>query len=80
MALARRIGRDRAHALVLKIAREASPEKTPFDSAVRAHPDVRRNLRPREIEAALQYRNSLGLSAFFVDQVLKVHQAARRKR
>jgi 3-carboxy-cis,cis-muconate cycloisomerase len=81
MALARRIGRDRAHALVLKIAREASQAKTPFGSAVRAHPDVRRQLKPREIEAALQYRNSLGLSAFFVDEVLKAYarQGPRRK-
>jgi hypothetical protein len=37
-------------------------------------------LKPREIEAVLQYRNSLGLSAFFVDQVLKVHATERRRR
>jgi 3-carboxy-cis,cis-muconate cycloisomerase len=73
MALARRIGRDRAHALVLKISREALRDERPFDSAVRAHPELRRHLRPREIEAALQYRNSLGLSAFFVDEVLKAY-------
>jgi hypothetical protein len=47
---------------------------------VRAHPDVRRHLKPREIEAALQYRNSLGLSGFFVDEVLKVHEAEKAKR
>ena len=38
---------------------------------MRAHPDVRRHLKPREIEAALDYRNSLGLAGYFVDQVLK---------
>jgi 3-carboxy-cis,cis-muconate cycloisomerase len=80
MALARRIGRDRAHALVLKIAREALPARASFSGAVRAHPDVRRHLKPREIEAALQYRNSLGLSGFFVDEVLKVHEAEKAKR
>jgi len=80
MALARRIGRDRAHALVLKISRDALQQKTPFNSAVRAHADVRRHLKPREIEAVLQYRNSLGLSAFFVDQVLKVHATERARR
>ena len=79
MALARRIGRDRAHALVLSIAREALRAKTQFGRAVRAHPEVRRHLRPREIEAALQYRNSLGLSAFFVDEVLKLHGGERKK-
>jgi hypothetical protein len=41
---------------------------------------VRRHLRPREIEAALQYRNSLGLSGFFVDEVLKAHEAERKGR
>ena len=80
MALARRIGRDRAHALVLEIARAAREEKAPFAGAVRAHPDVRRHLKPREVEAALQYRNSLGLSGFFVGLQHLVHEAERRKR
>jgi len=79
MALARTIGRDRAHALVLKIARESQRDKTSFGDAVRAHPDVRRHLSPRKIEEALQYRNSLGLSAFFVDQVLKANEASRKR-
>ena len=80
MALARRIGRDAAHALVLAIARAARKDATPFATAVRAHPEVRRHLRPREIEAALDYRNSLGLSAHFVDQVLLAHESAARRR
>ena len=74
MALAPRMGRDRAHALVLEIAREARRDEAPFAGVVRAHPDVRRHLKPREIEAALQYRNSLGLASFFVDEVLNLHQ------
>jgi adenylosuccinate lyase len=80
MALARRIGRDRAHALVMKIARATPKDKAPFNDAVRANPEVRKHLTPREIEAALDYSNSLGLSGHFVDQVLKAHEAARRKR
>jgi len=80
MALARRIGRDRAHALVMQIAREALRTKTQFRSAVRANADVRRQLRPRELEAALQYRSSLGLAGYFVDQALKLHEAERRRR
>ncbi len=79
MALARRIGRDAAHALVLAIARAARKDATPFATAVRAHPEVRRHLGPREIEAALDYRNSLGLSAHFVDQVLRAHEKAARR-
>jgi adenylosuccinate lyase len=80
MALARRIGRDRAHALVLAISRASLADKTPFADAVRADPEVRRHLRPREIDAALDYANSLGLSAYFVDVVLKAHDAGRTHR
>ena len=79
MALAARIGRDRAHALVLDISRTAHREKTPFAEAVRAHPDVRRHLEPRAIDAALDYRNSLGRAGYFVDQVLKAHEMQKRK-
>ena len=76
MALATRIGRDRAHALVLKIARATLKGKTPFIEAVRADPEIRKHLKAREIEAALDYRNSLGLSGHFVDQVLRRHHRA----
>lgn len=80
MALARRIGRDRAHVLLLQISRDALHGKIPFRDAVRANKELRRHLRPRELEAALQYRNSLGLASYFVDQVLKLHEAERRRR
>jgi adenylosuccinate lyase len=83
MALARTIGRDRAHALVLQISRDAARDKVAFRDAVRAHPDVRRHLGRRALEAALDYRGSLGLSGHFVDRVLAAHAAnkgARRRR
>lgn len=80
MALAKRIGRDRAHALVLQISREALQAKTPFLNAARAHSDVRRHLPPRQLEAALDYKNSLGLAGFFVDEVVKAHAAERGRR
>jgi adenylosuccinate lyase len=77
MALAQRIGRDRAHALVLRVSREARARKVPFREAVAAHPGVRRLLSPRRLAAALDYRNSLGLAGHFVDEVLAAH--ARRR-
>jgi adenylosuccinate lyase len=80
MALAKKIGRDRAHALVLQIARDSQRKRTTFRRAVRANEDVQRQLRPREIEAVMQYRNYLGLAGYFVDQVLKLHEAERRRR
>jgi adenylosuccinate lyase len=79
MALAPRIGRDRAHALVLAISREALRAKVPFAAAVRAHPEVRRHLRPAQIEAALTYENALGMAGFFVDAVLAADARARAK-
>lgn len=80
MALAERIGRDQAHALVLKIARQALADKTPFTDAVRANAEVQRRLERRDLEKALDYRGSLGLSTHFVDAVLKAHAAARGRR
>jgi adenylosuccinate lyase len=80
MALARRIGRDKAHAMVLQIARECHRDKAMFREVVAAHPEVRRLLRPREIERALDYRSSLGLTGFFVDEVLKAHERERGER
>jgi len=77
MALARRMGRDRAHALVLQISREALRSRQPFREAVRAHPEVRRNATPRAIEKALDYRESLGLAGYFVDAVLHRHDEER---
>jgi adenylosuccinate lyase len=77
MALAQRIGRDRAHALVFQISRQAGARKVPFREAVAAHPEVRRLLSPRRLAAALDYRNSLGLAGHFVDQVLAAHTRKR---
>jgi adenylosuccinate lyase len=80
MALAEKIGRDRAHALVLEISRDAHAREVAFRDAVAAHPEVRRRLSPRRLASALEYRNSLGLSGELVDRVVAAHQAERRRR
>jgi 3-carboxy-cis,cis-muconate cycloisomerase len=80
MALARKIGRDRAHALVLEISREALRRRMTFRRAVANHPEVLKRLTPRELESALDYRRSLGLATHFVDQVVAAHRAERRRR
>ena len=80
MALARKIGRDKAHELVLRIARESHRDKVPFKTAVSLNPDVNRHLDKRSLAAALDYRGSLGLSGHFVDEVLKLHQSERKRR
>jgi hypothetical protein len=79
MALAGRIGRDRAHALVLRISREALRRKQPFREAVAEHPEVRRHLTPKRIAAVLDYRNSLGLAGRFVDDVCRAWERLRRR-
>jgi adenylosuccinate lyase len=79
MALAPKIGRDRAHALVLAISREALQRGVAFREAAAVHPDVRRHLAPREIASALEYGNSLGLAGYFVDRVLAVYERTKGK-
>jgi len=78
MALAPRLGRDRAHALVLALSRDALARGVPFRDAVAAHPEVRRLLSPKRRAAVLDYRQSLGLAGHFVDRVLADHAKARR--
>jgi 3-carboxy-cis,cis-muconate cycloisomerase len=80
MALAPKMGRDRAHALTLAISREALAKRVAFRDAVAGHPDVRRHLTRRRIAAALDYGNSLGLAGLFVDRVLAAYERRRRGR
>jgi len=49
-----------------------------FREAVAAHPDVRRHLTARQIAAALDYKNSLGLAGTFVDRVLAVYERQKK--
>jgi adenylosuccinate lyase len=78
MALAPKIGRDRAHALVLALSREALQRGVAFHDAVAAHPEVRRHLTPRQIASALDYRSSLGLAGYFVDRVLAAYERQKK--
>ena len=80
MALAPKMGRDRAHALTLAISRDALARRVAFRDAVAAHPDVRRHLTARQIAAALDYGHSLGLAGLFVDRVLAAYERRRRGR
>jgi 3-carboxy-cis,cis-muconate cycloisomerase len=80
MALAPKMGRDAAHALTLRISREALERNVAFREAVAVHPEVRRHLTAREIGAALDYRNSLGLAGHFVDRVLAEYERRERGR
>ena len=78
MALAPKVGRDRAHALVLALSREALRRRAPFREVVAIDAEVRKHVPPRRLAQALDYRGSLGLAGYFVDQVILAHEAARR--
>src|SRR5262249_57745881 len=70
MALAPEMGRDQAHALVLRLSREALARGRPFRDVVAADPEVRRHLTPRQVSSVLGYENGLGPAADFVDRGL----------
>jgi adenylosuccinate lyase len=83
MALAPKLGRDRAHELVLRIHRESLKRGEAFKDAVRRHPEVRAQLRPKALDDVLDYRGSLGLAGALVDRVLadwRRERAARAAR
>ena len=78
MALAPKVGRDRAHALVLALSREALRRRAPFREVVAIDAEVRKHVPTRRLAQVLDYRGSLGLAGYFVDQVILAHEAARR--
>lgn len=71
MALAERLGRDRAHAHVLRLARAAQACGASFRQAVAEDAEVRRHLSASRLAAALDYRRSLGLAGPFTDRVVR---------
>jgi adenylosuccinate lyase len=74
MALAEVVGRDRAHAHVLRLSREALAAGIGFREAAANDPELRRRVKPRRLQSALDYRSSLGLATHFVDRVLAAHR------
>jgi len=70
MALAPKLGRGQAHELVRRLHRESLRRGVPFREAVRRDPEVTARLTRGQLDAALDYRRSLGLAGFFVDRVL----------
>ncbi len=79
MALASKVGRDRAHALVLRLSREAVARGVPFRDLAASSPEVLRHVDRARVAAALDYRRSLGLATLFVDRALAAHERSRRR-
>ncbi|MEO8358631.1 MAG: adenylosuccinate lyase family protein [Vicinamibacteria bacterium] len=78
MALAKKMGRDTAHAHVLALSRLARAENTTFQQVATADPTIKNLVSAKDLAKALDYRSGVGLSTFFVDAILKT--AAPRKR
>jgi adenylosuccinate lyase len=76
MALAKKMGRDAAHAHVLGLSRVSRTEDKPFCAVARADSKVKALVSRRDLDRALDYRSGIGLSTYFVDTVLK--QAPRQ--
>ena len=71
MALARKMGRDAAHAHVLSLSRLSRAEDRPFCEIARSDGKVKELVSRRDLDRALDYRSGIGLSTYFVDTVLK---------
>jgi 3-carboxy-cis,cis-muconate cycloisomerase len=71
MALAKKMGRDAAHAHVLGLSTLSRAADKPFCEVARADARVRALVARRDLDRALDYRSGIGLSTHFVDSVLK---------
>jgi 3-carboxy-cis,cis-muconate cycloisomerase len=81
MALAKKMGRDAAHAHVLSLSRLSRAEDRSFCEVARSDAKVKEFVSRRALDKALDYRSCIGLSTFFVDTVLKqASPPAKRRR
>lgn len=78
MALAPRMGRDRAHAHVLRLCREADASGTSLRARAEADREVARALTANERAQVFDYRRAVGLAPRFVDDVLRTYARTRR--
>jgi 3-carboxy-cis,cis-muconate cycloisomerase len=71
MALAKKMGRDAAHAHVLGLSRLSRAADRPFCEVARSDAKVKESVSRRDLDKALDYGSGIGLSTYFVDTVLK---------
>ncbi len=75
LALAQKMGRQTAHAVVYECAMRAIEQGLPFRQTLAEHPDVARHLSAQDIERHLDPVHYTGLSGQFVDRVMQNHIA-----
>ena len=69
MELAKHIGRDEAHEIMLVIAKEAAAREAPLIDCLFSHAEVRDALSDAELRSLVEPRNHLGLAEAVVDKV-----------
>ena len=84
MTLAKKMGRGAAHAHVLDLWHLCQAGDKSFREVVVSDPKVKALVSRRDLARALDYRNGIGLSTFFVDSVLQnappLRKASRTRR
>ena len=78
MTLAKKMGRDAAHAHVLGLSRLSRAEDRSFCEVARADAKVKALVPARDLNKALDYRSGIGLSTLFVDTILAQTKASTR--
>ncbi len=70
LALARRVGKQSAHALVYEVSQQAQQERTSLREVLAARPDLGRHLGDGEIDSIFDPSRHLGSSSSMVDEVV----------
>jgi len=71
MLVERGVGRQEAHDRVRKVSIRSLDSGVPFAKALEGDTFVSKQLKPREIKEALDYRNYLGITAQLINSALK---------
>jgi adenylosuccinate lyase len=71
LALAERVGKDRAHTLVYEAAARGVAEGVPFRDALLAAPAISQNLAPSDIDELLRPERAVGAIDQLIDGVLR---------
>jgi len=77
LELARKMGRLAAHELVYELSMKAFEQNVPFKKCLLESPEVTKYLNEERINYLLDPANYIGLSALFVEKVVKSVKAAR---
>jgi 3-carboxy-cis,cis-muconate cycloisomerase len=79
LELARKIGRLSAHDLVYEVSMKAFEQNVPFEKCLLETPEVTKYVSKEKINYLLNPANYVGLSALFVEKVVKSVRAARER-